>query len=490
MALRDLFRRRTDEPTEAPPSDQRALPSPAERAGVGDTQTFGGYVDSREASADLRGTSRHKTLHEMALNVAIVGTAIRRVYRLIGAVDWTMAPARGDGISEDAARDAAEFARAAIIESTKRTTPIGSWAKRIASAEFFGASVQEWTMRAGDDPRWPGRLVIDRVDWRGAHTIERWDTDANNTVHGVWQRGKTGEEIYLPRAKLVYHVDDELNDSPEGVGLLRHAAEGVRRLKLYLSLEARAVKNSANGNLVGRSPRSAMKSDNLSAEDIAKAESGLRNYLENHERKEGLYLMLDSKPYKQPDGSPSSVPMWGIESIAAGNDLDAIAKAISRELWQIAAALNVEHVMLGSGGGSLAMQAQKSADFYRFVEAVLERIAEVIDRDLIGPVWEVNGLPSELRPVPQFSRLGFRDVAEIITLLSQMAAAGVSLDREDEAVKALFEYLGLPVLVSLAPEEQDARRDTAARAAGLDPLDPMADDPSLDDPSLDPTEED
>lgn len=471
MGLLDLFRRRTEEPTEAPPAAQLALPAPDERVGVGETQTYGGYPENREASADLRGTARQKTFQEMVLNVAIVGSAVRRVYRLIGSVDWTMAPARGDTVPEDAARDAAEFAQAAIVDAMKRTTPIGSWAKRIASAEFFGSSVQEWTMRDGDDPRWPGRLVFGRLDWRRPATIERWDVDDNNTVHGVWQATKTGAPVYLPRAKLVYHVDDELTDAPDGVGLLRHAAETVRRLKLYLSHEARAIKNSANGNLVGKSPRAGMKADRMAAEEIAAAELGLRSYLENHERKDGLFLVLDSKTYKNPDGSPSNVPMWGIEAINAGNDLAAISTAINRELWQVAVSLNIEHTLLGSGGGSLAMQATKSADFYRFVEAILERIAEVIDRDLITPLWEVNGLPPALRPVPQFSRLSFRDISEILAMLAQLSTTGVTLDRADDAVKVLFEFIGLPVLAEESPADQMARRDAAASAVGLDPAD-------------------
>ena len=489
MGLLDLFRRRPSEPTEAAPPASDSAPEVTERIGVGETATFGGYPESREASADLRGTARHKTFQEMVLNVSIVGTGVRRVYRLIGTVDWTMAPARGDDVPEEAARDAAAFAQAAIVDAMRRTTPIGSWSKRIASAEFFGSSVQEWTMRDSDDPRWPGRLVFDRIDWRRPATIERWDVDSNNAVHGVWQQGKSGESVYLPRAKLVYHVDDELTDSPEGVGLLRHAAETVRRLKLYLSHEARAIKNSANGNLVGKSPRAAMRADNLTDAQIANAERGLRDYLENHERKDGLYLMLDSKTYRQPDGSPSNVPMWSVDAIEAGNDLEAIAKAISRELWQAAAALNVEHVLLGSGGGSLAMQATKSADFYKFVEGILERTAEIIDRDLIGPLWEVNGLPPALRPTPQFSRLGFRDVAEIVGLMGQMATAGVTLDRGDELVKALVEFLGLPALAELDDEERDAARDAAARRAGMPPVD-EPEDPEDDARAVDDPEED
>jgi hypothetical protein len=484
MGFLDLFRRPTA-PTTAPPATS-APPPVDEPVGTGGTSSFGGYPSSNESAAAMRGTARHKTMAEMVANVAIVATAVRRTYRLIGGVDWTMSPARGEDIDETAAKDAAEFAHHAIVNGTRATTPIGKWAKRVASAEFFGASTQAWTMRVDDDRRWPGSLIYDRIDWRPSATIERWDTDANGVVHGVWQRSTdTGAEIYIPRARLVYHVDDELTDSPEGTGLLRHAAETVRRLLVYLSIEGKGYQNSVNGNMVGRTPSAEMKASRMDAAAIAAAEAGLRDYLQNHRKKEDLHLVLDSKTYKNNDGSPSNVPMWSIDTIKADNDLEELGKAIQRDLWMIAVALNVEHVMLGSAGGSLAMQAQKSADYYRFVEGILENIAQVIARDLIDPLWVVNGLDPALKPTPQFSRLSFHDVTELVAMLKDLATAGVTVDRADDAVRAIFEFLGLPVLDD-DPEAMAAARADAAAAAGMKaaPLvDPGADavDVNLDD---------
>lgn len=475
MGLLDrlLFPRPT-EPTAAPPS--APPPAPDERVGSGGTSTYGGYVENREASAALRGSQRHKTLADMVLNIAIVATAVRRVYRLVGAVSWTMAPARGDGIDEEAAKDAADFAAHAIFDATKDTTPVGKWAKRIASAEFFGASVQEWTARAADDARFPGRVVFDRIDWRPTHTIDRWDADANGKIHGVWQRLiDTGSLVYLPRAKLVYHVDDELSDNPEGTGLLRHAAETVRRLGAYLAIEGKGYQNSVNGNMVGRAPVAAMRADKLTEAQITEAKSGLKDYLENHRKKEDLHIVLDSRTYKNPDGSPSNVPMWGIDVLEAGNDLDELGKAIQRDLWLAAVVLHMEHVMLGSSGGSLAMQAQKSADFYRFVEGLLETIAAVISRDLIGPLWIMNGIDPSLKPTPKFGRLAMRDIGEVIAAIAQLSSAGVTLDRSDDAVKAIMDFLGLPALEELDQADALDARDRAAAAAGMErtPIDPL-----------------
>jgi hypothetical protein len=112
------------------------------------------------------------------------------------------------------------------------------------------------------------------------------------------------------------------------------------------------------------------------------------------------------------------------------------------------------------------MQAQKSADYYRFVEGILENVAGVIARDAVDVVWALNGLDPALKPSPKFSRLSFHDVLELIAALKDLSTAGLTLDRSDDAVKAVFEFLGLPTLDD-DPEEMAAQREAAAQAAGM-----------------------
>jgi hypothetical protein len=74
------------------------------------------------------------------------------------------------------------------------------------------------------------------------------------------------------------------------------------------------------------------------------------------------------------------------------------------------------------------MQAQKSADYYRFVEGILENVAGVIARDAVDVVWALNGLDPALKPSPKFSRLSFHDVLELIAALKDLSTAGLTLD--------------------------------------------------------------
>ena len=116
---------------------------------------------------------------------------------------------------------------------------------------FYGFSIQEWTARRRDD----GFLTFADIAPRSQRTIERWDVDEAGQVLGALQRSpQTQEEIYLPREKLLYIVDDTLNDSPEGLGLFRHLVAPSRRLKRYEQLEGFGFETDLRGIPIGRSP--------------------------------------------------------------------------------------------------------------------------------------------------------------------------------------------------------------------------------------------
>lgn len=464
MGLLDLFRRKPDAgPSTAPPT--APPPKPTEEAGAGGSVTHGGYADSGEHNAEMRGTRRYTRMRTMATNIAIIGTALRRVDRLLGAVEWTMAPAKGEGVNENDAKDAADFAAHAIFKAP--STPWSKIVKRAGASEFWGHSEQEWTVRLEDDGQWPGRFVFADFAFRPPHTIERWDTDEQTgVVRGCWQRNPTTQaEIYLPRWKLLRRVDDVLSDSPEGTGLLRHVAELARVLEVYVNIEGKGFQNSVNGNMVGRVPKAEISKLDAAAQTAALA--GIKDYLENHRKKENLSLELDSSTYKNADGTISNVPKWGIDVLQAANDLEELGDAINRVIRDIAIALCVEHILIGSdGGGSLAMMAQKSSDFFGLVMGILTSIGEIISSDAIDPLWVLNGLDPKLKPTPRFSRFAFHAIAEIVALLKQLADSGVSLDRADEAVKALFEFLGLPTL-EVDEAAMMGARDAAAEKAGL-----------------------
>ena len=79
--------------------------------------------------------------------------------------------------------------------------------------------------------------------------------DETGYLIGVVQRiPQTQRDTYLPREKIVYVVDDTLNDSPEGMGLFRHLARPSRHLKRYEQLEGFGYEMDLSGVPLVRMP--------------------------------------------------------------------------------------------------------------------------------------------------------------------------------------------------------------------------------------------
>ena len=72
---------------------------------------------------------------------------------------------------------------------------------------------------------------------------------------GFMQRNpQTQEEIYLPRGKCIYLVDDTIDDNPEGMGLFRHLIKTAKKLERYELLEAWGFETDLRGIPIARGP--------------------------------------------------------------------------------------------------------------------------------------------------------------------------------------------------------------------------------------------
>src|SRR5690606_18061192 len=125
-----------------------------------------------------------------------------------------------------AAQEAADFVESVMFDMET------SWAKiarRASMYRFNGFGIQEWTAKRRDD----GRIGLKDIAARPCHTITRWEIDeATGEIRGVYQTNpQTGREIFLPRGKVIYLVDDSLTDHPEGLGLFRNLVEPATRLR-------------------------------------------------------------------------------------------------------------------------------------------------------------------------------------------------------------------------------------------------------------------
>lgn len=440
---------------------------PLLETGVSGTAVFDGYVDDRETSSDLQGTTKYQTFANALVNVSIVSAGVRYFLNLISRPEWHLEPPEGVPGAE-------RFAK--LTESMMHSTDlIAPWQKVVRRAglyRFHGNSVQEMTGFMRPD----GVIGMRSIAARPQATIEQWDVDEHGHLYGVVQRSlSSGKDIYIPRWKMIYLVDDAVSDSPEGLGLFRHIVESVRRLKRYEQLEGWGFETDLRGIPLGRAPLAKLnelvKNGDITEAQKDEALRGLRSFLTGHVRNPALGLLLDSITYEDLETRKASgEKKWDLELLKAeATAQPEILRAIERLNREIARVLGIEQLLLGDNGvGSFAMSKDKSRNFALVVDSALLEIRQQFERDFIGFIWRLNGWPDEARPKILIDRLEYRDIEEVTGALEKLARAGAVLMPDDPAIPQLRQLMGLAKPVTI-PDPKLAAEASVAAAPSLQP---------------------
>jgi hypothetical protein len=436
--------------------------APTETLGVGGAVAVGGYLDRNERSTDLVGTERYRTFSDILANVSIAAAGIRFFLNLVAKAGWKFEPAEG-------VPGAIEYAEKTEAAFYGMETPWSRVVRRSAMFRMHGFAIQEWTAKRMPD----GTIGFLDVAPRPQVTIERWDLERSGNVLGVIQRAPaTGEEIYLPRQKIVYAVDDSLADTPEGLGLFRHMVEPAKRLRAYQLLEAYGFESDLVGVPLARAPlrmlEDLVKQGALSEADREAILSPLKAFLQNHAKNPQLGLLLDSEPFRSLDeaSTPSSSKKWEVETMTSETATlqERLAASIERLNREIARVLGVEGLLLGATQtGSLALSQDKSQNFGLIVDSTLTECKETFQDDLVKPLFRLNGWPEEAEPTLKTDATQYRDILQVTSALAQMATAGAVLAPEDPAIAEVRDLLGIsrPLPVELADAEDAALGEDA-----------------------------
>ena len=431
---------------------------PFKEAGEIGVAVFGGYIETGETNAKLGQGTRYKTAADILSNISVVAASVRYFLNLLANPQWRV-------MSVDdtpAAKQAAEFVESVVDELASSWTRV---VRRSGLYRFHGFGFQEWTAMKRPD----GLIGLTDIEVRAQHTIEKWDLAPNGTVRGVWQRSaQTGEELYLPRWKLIYLRDDTLTDSPEGMGWFRHLVEPSERLKEYLTLEKVGFERDLAGVPIGRAPITAMNraiaAGQLSRQDADTMLDGLKKFVKMEVKKQNTGIVLDSQPFENQsaDGvQAASSAQWGVELLTsdAGN-IQQLGDAIHRIGVEMARIIGTEILFIGSDGkGSMALSKDKSNNLFLNVNGTLDEMTEMFTRDIIKPLWELNGFDPELMPHFTHEDIAVRDAEQISITLRNMAGAGAILSPDDPAVNDLRDMLGISRALPMDLEQEEAPDD-------------------------------
>jgi hypothetical protein len=441
------FKKQASRPLEAAFSlftggGRRNRVSPTATIGAPGTAIYGGYVVENETEAALSDRERYKTFSRALANTSIVAAGTRYFLNLAAGAKWTFEAAdhpRGKEIAE-------------MVEKMLTEDPRTSWpriVRRAAMYRFYGFSIQEWTARRNSD----GLFTFADVAPRAQITIERWDVAEDGRVLGVVQRNpQFQQELYLPRSKIVYLVDDSLNDSPQGLGLFRHIVEPVRRLNRYEQLEGFGLESDLRGVPIGRAPYSELQqrvaSGEITEQQARQSVAPIENFVKKHIKTPELGILLDSQTQTTEDEAqrPSGTPKFDVSLLEGSQtSLPEVATAIERINREIARVLGVEAILLGDGSaGSYALARDKTSQFSLTVDATLQELVDGFKKDLVETLFRLNGWPIEAMPNIQVEAVQYRSTEEIAGTIRDLATAGAVLEPDDPIINFIRGELGAP----------------------------------------------
>lgn len=449
------------------PAPERTPSSHLAETGVSSIVSWGGFLDDGERDQALTGSNKYLTYSNILANVSIVAAGVRYFLNLVSRPQWKVEAPKG----VPGAERYAELVESMMYDRNLRR-PWTSIVKRAATFPLYGFSIQEWTAYLRKD----GVIGMLDIAPRPQSTIYRWDVSQHGEVFGASQLSpNTAREIYIPRWKMVYVVDDSLSDSPEGLGLFRHVAESARRLRRYEQLEGWGYETDLRGVPVGRAPLAALRellaNNEITQADYDAALLGLRNFLRGHVKTPNQGIMLDSITYEDRETrKPSGELKWNLELLRAeATSHPELLRSIERVNREIARILGVEQLLLGDNGvGSFAMAKEKNHNFAIVIDSTLEKLREVFEKDWLGPIWRLNGWPEEAMPEIKTDRLQFRDIEQVTGALERLARAGATMMPDDPAINDIRDQMGLSHPITI-PDAQLAAEAATAGAPSQQP---------------------
>lgn len=417
-------------------------------AGVDGVAAYGGFVSSGERNADLIGTRRWVTYNN-ALLKPIVATGIRYFTNLLSGTEWHADPNEAGG--KDADRGV-EVVTKGLLKAPL-TKPWQQIVRKQALYRMLGNAIHATSMMRRKD----GLVVFAQIEHRPQHTIERWLRDSEaSPFDTVIQRGReTGREYPISLDECWYTVDDTISDSPDGIGLLRHIIEHVRRLEIYEALEGKAYNEDLGGIPIGRAPLAEIEraigtagktADQIKTEKATRTQI-LRDVLDKRKKtpEQSQWLLLDSDVYANADQSKTNVAKWGLDIVKSETtNLPDINQVICRVRFEIACALGIEWVLLGSGdNGSFALSADKTSMFASTLQTTLTELAASATNQLARRLVAANGLdPDTATPTLVAEPISTDAIETCTRALSNLALAG--LPPNDPARNVIRSRLRLP----------------------------------------------
>ena len=416
--------------------------------GVAGDNTRTGQIRADEFIPELRGKNAIRKYREMRDNDSTIGAVMYAAEQVLRDVKLKVEPAND---TEEAKREA-DFVES-IFDDMDHSLD-DHIAESLSSLSYgFAWFEVVYKRRVGPTQRSPkknskytdGRLGVRKIACRAPWTVSRFDVeDKSGDVLGIYQDvGYGSGKHYIPTTKSLYYRTTVLNGDPSGRSILRNAYSSYVYLNNLQSIEAIAVERELAGIPIARIPSEYLSSD------ASAAQSGfvgnLQQILRDVKFNEQGYIITPSDTYPDKDGSPTNIRLVDIELMSSnGNRNVDIDPIVRRYQHDIARSVLSEFLMLGGGNnGSYALSKSKTDLFLRALESYIQAIVDVLNKQLVERLWQLNGLNYDLMPCIKAGDVAPHDLREIAAFLRNLNGADINVSDHPEVIQDLMDIAEL-----------------------------------------------
>ena len=432
--------------------------------GVAGDNTSNGQIRADEFLPELRGKKAIRKYREMRDNDSTIGAVMYATEQVLRDVDLKVMPANDSA----EAKKEAEFVESVlddmdhtlddhIAESLSNLSYGFAWFEVIYKRRNGPTERSDKKRSKYSDGRMGVRKIAIRAPW----TISRFDVDQQTgDVKGIYQDGSSyNNSNYIPTRKSLYYRTTTINGDPAGRSILRNAYTSYEYVNNLQSIEAIAVERELAGIPVARIPAEYLSGD------ATATQSGFVNNLQSILRdvkfNEQGYIILPSDTYPDKDGAPTNQKLVDVELMSSSGsrniDIDPIVRRYQHD---IARSVLSEFLMLGGGNtGSYALSKSKTDLFLRALESYIQAIVDVLNKQLVERLWELNGLNYDLMPTIVAGDVAPHDLREIAAFLRNLNGADINVSDHPEVIQDLMDIAELRYDADAAPVTQEESED-------------------------------
>jgi hypothetical protein len=427
-------------------SPELSAPKAKMELGVAGRSTYTGTIRADEFLQELKGKKAIRKYQEMRDNNSVIGAVLYAIEQTLRDVKIKVKPAD----ESEGAKKEATFLEEVLGDMECSLDDHISEALSHLTYGFAWFEVV-YKVRGGDttNPKkkskyTDGRIGVKKLAIRAPWTVDRFEVDQETgDILGMWQETSWGKpQVMIPTNKSLYYRTTTLNNDPSGRSVLRNAFVAYTYLNKIQDYEAIAIERELHGVPVGRMPAEYLGTD--ATDEQKQIRYMFETILRDLKKNEQGYALLPSDLYVDADGKPTNQRLMDLELITANGsrsiDIDPVVRRYQHD---IARSVMAEFMMLGSGSGSYALSKSKTDLFLRSLESYINTIVDVLNKQLVEPLWRINGLPFETMPKLEAGDVAPHDLKEIASFLRNLNGANISVADNVEVVTDLMEIAEL-----------------------------------------------